>query len=52
MCNYNVTVRNADGITTKYTAIAASSCDAWDNAAAAQGDTPCGITVTPVGGRQ
>ena len=46
---FHVTVRTA--ITcTKYTAIAASSCDAWQSAADAQGDIPCAITVMPAGG--
>lgn len=37
------------GHSLRYNALAPSSMDAWDDAATAQGDTPCGITVTPVG---
>lgn len=48
MSAYNVTVRAA-GKSLRYIAIAASSFDAWNAAATAQGDTPCGITVTPAG---
>lgn len=44
--SFTVTVRTALGRAT-YTALAASSCAAWDSACAAQGDTPCGITVLP-----
>jgi hypothetical protein len=43
-----VTVRTAMN-STAYTALAASSFDAWDSAAQAQGDTLCSITVTPAG---
>lgn len=30
-----------------YAAVAGSSSDAWFDASAAQGDTPCSITVMP-----
>ncbi len=45
---FNITVR-IGGTSITYSALAKSSCDAWDCAAEAQGDTPCGITVTPAG---
>ena len=43
---FTITIRTATRSTTT-TALAASSCDAWDDASDAQGDTPCAITVTP-----
>ena len=46
MSIYNVAVRTASTVT-RYAAIAPSAHCAYMNAVAAQGDTPCGITVTP-----
>lgn len=48
---FAVIVRTSSG-RMAYTARAASSSAAWLAAANAQGDTPCGITVTPTGGAQ
>jgi hypothetical protein len=51
MRSFHVTVRTARGIT-RYTTPAESAIGAFIDAADAQGDTPCGITVTPAGGQQ
>lgn len=48
MKTFWVTIR-LPGQSLHYTALAASSIDAWAAAAAAQGDNLCGITVTPAG---
>lgn len=45
---YQVTIKTCDR-SVEYSAVAASSMDAWAAAADAQGDTPCGITVLPAG---
>lgn len=46
---FKITVRTATSQTVE-TIIAASSFDAWDSAAADQGETPCAITVLPAAG--
>lgn len=48
---FTVTVRTAQGCDS-YTEIASTSFDAWEIAAAAQGETPCAITVLPARGAQ
>lgn len=45
MNTFTVTVRT-NATTFSYAAISAPSCDALLEAVDAQGDTPCGITVT------
>jgi hypothetical protein len=47
---FDVTVRTATH-RFSYTALAVSSSAAWTDAADAQGDTPCAITVKPVGAK-
>jgi hypothetical protein len=51
MKTYRIKVRTANSCSC-YTAVAPSSSAAWADAAAAQGETPCGITVTPAGPQQ
>ncbi len=43
---FNITIRTAGQIN-RYCAIALTTLDAFMDAAEAQGDTPCGITVIP-----
>lgn len=49
--SFDVTVRTAAGVE-RYAAPANTAMDAFITAADAQGDTPCGITVTPAGPQQ
>lgn len=48
MNHFKVTVRTSIA-SFSYDAISMSSSEAFREAADAQGDTPCGITVTPAG---
>ena len=51
MHTYRITVRSLD-CTTRYSAIAASSSEAYQAAADQFGDAACGITVIPAGAAQ
>jgi hypothetical protein len=51
MLDFNVTVKTAS-VTQRFLASAATSMIAFMNAVAAHGDTPCSITVIPVGASQ
>jgi hypothetical protein len=51
MKTFNVTV-TTEGNKISYVAIASTSAGAFMDAADAQGDTPCAITVVPVGSPQ
>jgi hypothetical protein len=51
MSPFKVTVRTSTSWFS-YDAISTSSAEAFRDAAEAQGDTPCGITVTPAGAAQ
>ena len=51
MSTFTVRVRT-DAAEVIYTAIARTPWDAEASARIAQGDTPCGITVLPIGGAQ
>lgn len=51
MRTFKVTIRT-NTTSFEYAALSESSLDAFLAAAEAQGDTPCGITVTPAAGQQ
>jgi hypothetical protein len=44
---FTITVRTINSVTS-YQAPSRSSCEAFADAIEIQGDTPCGITVTPL----